>query len=175
MDESPCTTPSIRNSFLGNAVEVEGSTFISKVPKEEITSGLQELGPGMWVHRDLIQQIVGEKKFWQCKWLSVNALLAWVMLVEHHLLFMLNDVILLYSHISSVNLFLISLLDCSISFISSGLCTLYLNGIAFPHMYNSCSRNCYSWDLACRGGRGYLLGKLHLVASAQVLFWVPWL
>ena len=67
MDEGPCTTPSIRNSFLGNAVEVDGGTFISKVPKEEITSGLQELELGIWVHRDLVQQIVEKKRFWQCK------------------------------------------------------------------------------------------------------------
>lgn len=47
MVRGPFTTPSIRNSFLGNAVGVDGCTFISKVPKEEITSGLQELGPDM--------------------------------------------------------------------------------------------------------------------------------
>ena len=47
MDRGPFTTPSIRNSFLRNAVGVDGCTFISKVPKEEITSGLQELGPDM--------------------------------------------------------------------------------------------------------------------------------
>ena len=49
---------------------------------------------------------------------------------------------------------------------------LYLNGIGFPHRYNSCSRDFYSCDLAFR--EDLHLEKLHLVASAKVLFWVPW-
>ena len=63
---------------------------------------------------------------------------------------------------------LISLLDCSSRSTSSGVHILHLNGIGFPHRYNSCSRDFYSCDLACR--EGLHLGKLHLVASAEVLF-----
>ena len=70
----------------------------------------------------------------------------------------------LYPHISSV-LILISLLDCSSTFTSSGVCRLYLNGIGLPHMYISCPRDFYSYDLATPFGclcSGPILDRLTL-------------